>query len=202
MRTARWVRRPWRTLSCSARVEAALGAPARRHSRRSVGAAAIELILAATNSATPIIKPEHLATDRPVLVCDVTGTVRTSPPTSSNFASAGHPGWDFAARCQQIPTFTFRLSSSPGETYACAAERSCSAFAGVAARLQAEAPSPRHKFARSSPSPTCTDSRLGSLNRSIGRKRLPRTRRRGASILATTTDLLDDPWCETRSSEG
>src|SRR5262249_13637284 len=90
-----------------------------------------DLIVAASNSAAPIIKPEHLAENRPVLVCDVSVPADVSPDVEvcpnvrviqgGIAAVTNEP--DF-----RLPGFPL----PPGQTYACAAETLVLGLAGVA----------------------------------------------------------------------
>jgi predicted amino acid dehydrogenase len=112
-------------------VEKVLGAPLVKLSEDLADLRDADVIVASSNSATPIIHAEHLASDRPVLICDV-----SVPPDVGkdveNCANVRVIQGGIAAVTND-PDFALPgFPLPPGHTYACAAETLVLGLAGVA----------------------------------------------------------------------
>ena len=91
----------------------------------------VDVVVSASNSATPILLPEHFASDRPVLVCDIAVPADVSPRVSRERPNV-RVILGGLVRLPCDPEFELPgLPLPKGQTFACAAETMLLGLSGV-----------------------------------------------------------------------
>jgi len=103
------------------RVGSDLDVPPIRSSTDVHDLARADIVIAATSAAEPLVWPEHIAADRPVLVADLSEPTATSPDLAARRPNVRvqHIG---LVTLPEDPDFVMSAHTPPGTSFACAAE--------------------------------------------------------------------------------